>query len=158
MSDDAPAEPVDEELTEELADPPSDLDEELDGAADELATLDPEIRDLIEAVRDDEGTLRVAVRYEGREIEPLFVRDDVRELFPPTELRQRMEELVLKGLGDPKRDAPLHDYGSLDATIRWYDEVLVASFPSGEWSGILFVFDRAEAPLVDLVGRYLDDD
>ena len=157
MTDDAPVEPLDEALTEELEDPPDDLDEELDDAADALATLDSEIRDLIQAVRQDIGTLRTAVRYEGRAIEPLFVRDDVREQFPPAELRQRMEELVLKGLGDPQRDAPLHDYGTLDATIRWYDEVLVASFPTGEWSGIVFVFDRAESPLVDLVDRYLDD-
>ncbi|MFC7137050.1 hypothetical protein ACFQRB_12450 [Halobaculum litoreum] len=158
MTDDAPAEPLDEALTEEAEDPPTDLDEELDGAADELATLDTEIRDLIESVREDVETLRTAVRYEGQAIEPLFVRDDVREQFPPAELRQRMEELVLKGLGDPQRDAPLHDYGTLDATIRWYDEVLVASFPTGEWSGILFVFDREASPLVDLVGRHLDDD
>lgn len=156
MSDDASAgSPAN--LDEELEDPPDDLDEELDDAADELDSLDPEVRDLVESVRDDDGTLRLAVRYEGQEVEPLFVRDDVRRQYGPPELRQRLEELALKGLGDPTRDEPLYDFGSLDATIRWYDEVLVASFPSGEWSGMLFVFDREEAPLVDLVGEYLDD-
>ncbi|WP_435065983.1 hypothetical protein [Halobaculum sp. EA56] len=157
MSDDAPVERTDDDLLEELEDPPADLDEELDGADADLDALDPEIRELIDSLRADVGTLRLAVRYEGQAVEPLFVRDDVRERFSPGELRQRMEELALKGLGDPTRDEPLYDYGTLDATIRWYDEALVASFPSGEWSGLLFVFDREAAPLVDLVGEYLDD-
>jgi RNA polymerase subunit RPABC4/transcription elongation factor Spt4 len=131
-------------------------------------------------VRADERALRLAVHFEGQAIEPLFVRDDVRAQFPPTELRQRLEELALKGLGDPQRDEPLYDFGTLDATIRWYDEVLVATFPTGEWSGLLFVFDASrsestgrsltewsgllfvfdhdESPLADLVGEHLDGD
>lgn len=158
MSDDAPVEPLDDELTKELEDPPTDLDEELDDAADELSGLDSEIQELIDAVRADTGSLRLAVRYDGQSIEPLFVRDDVREQFPPEALRQRMEELTLKGLGEPAQESSLYDFGGLDATIRWYEEVLVAVFPSGEWSGIMFVFDRQESPLVDLVGEFLSDD
>ncbi|WP_277552685.1 hypothetical protein [Halobaculum limi] len=158
MSDDAPVEPLDDDLTKELEDPPTDLDEELDDAADELSGLDTEIQGLIGSVREDTDALRLAVRYEGQSIEPLFVRGDVREQFPPADLRQRMEELTLKGLGEPAQEASLYDFGSLDATIRWYDEVLVAVFPSGEWSGMMFVFDRQESPLVDLVGEFLSDD
>jgi len=150
---------VDPEDYQNIEDAPDDidgLDEELDEMESDLADLDAEIRDLIDAVRDrTDASLRLAIRYSGDDSTPLFVRQDVRERYSEPELAERIEALVVKGLGDPPREESLYDFGRLDATIRWYDEVMVATFPYREWSGLVFAFDRDESALVDLAAEFL---
>lgn len=137
----------------------SELDAELDAIEPDLEEdLDVEISNLIQAVREQpDVSLEIAVHFSGDESTALFVREDIREQFSEPELADRVEALAMKGLGDPPREESLYDFGRLDATIRWYDEVLVAVFPYGEWSGIVFTFDRDESPLVDLAAEYLHD-
>jgi hypothetical protein len=143
-------------MVETPVDPPQDLDEELEEFEDDLDEVDPEIRELIDVVREREDTsLRMAVQYSGDDSTILFVREDIDEQFAPHELEARVEAIVLKGIGDPPREEPLHDFGRLDATYRWYDQVLVAHFPYREWSGLAFTFDRQASPLVDLAHDYL---
>ena len=140
--------------------PPDDIeeldDEDID---DELDDVTSDARDLIDALREQsESSLRLAVRYTADEYEVLFAREDVIEQFPGPELDERVESLVMKGLGDPPQEATFFDFGALDATMRFYDNAMVAHFPYREWSGFVFTLDRTEAPLVDLVGEYLEDD
>lgn len=152
---------VDQQDYQNIEDAPDDidgLDEELGEMESDLADLDAEIRDLIDAVRErTDVTLRLVVRYSGDESDPLFVREDIGERYSEPELAERIEALVVKGLGDPPREESLYDFGRLDATIRWYDEVMVATFPYREWSGLVLTFDRDESPLVDLAAEFLRD-
>jgi hypothetical protein len=149
----------DQEDYTDIEDAPHDLeefDEELEEMKADLSDLDAEILDLVESIRaETEASLRIAVRYSGDEAEPIFVREDIEERYSDPELRKRIDTLAIKGLGDPPREESLYDFGRLDATIRWYDEVLVATFPYREWSGLIFSFDREDSPLVDLAAQFL---
>lgn len=136
--------------------PPQDLDEELEDAEDDLEDVDDEIRALIDGFREEtDASLRIGLRFSGDDADVLFVREDIADQYSEPELEQRIEALVVKGLGDPPREESLQDFGRLDATIRWYDEVLVASFPVREWSGFVFTFDRQASPIVDLARKHL---
>jgi hypothetical protein len=81
----------------------------------------------------------------------------VAETLSGPEREERAETLVMKGLSDPPQEGALFDFGTLDATLRFYDNVIVAHFPYREWSGLVFTLDRTEAPLVDLVDEHLED-
>lgn len=143
-------------MVETPADPPQDLDEELEEFEEDLDDMDQEIRDLIEALRESEDTsLRLAVRYSGDDSTMLYVRDDIDDQYADHELEERVEALIVKGLGDPPREESLYDFGRLDATVRWYDEVIAVHFPYREWSGLVFTFDRQASPLVDLANEHL---
>ncbi|NHN60643.1 MULTISPECIES: hypothetical protein [Halorussus] len=139
--------------------PQENLDEELEEISDDLEDVNADIRDLIDQLRDRRAApLRLAVRFSGDESDVLFIREDVREQYTDAELEERIETIVMKGLGDPPREEPLFDFGTLDATVRWYENVQVAHFPYREWSGLAFVFDRHESPIVDLAKRHLQDE
>ncbi|MFB6119245.1 hypothetical protein [Halosegnis sp.] len=143
---------------EEPATDPEDLDEELAEYEGDLADVDSEVRGLVSALRDHpDASLRLAVRYSGEEYDAVYVREDVRERYTDAELEERIGTLVLKGHGDPPEEAPLRDFGSLEAVMRFYEGVIVAHFPVREWSGLVFTFDREASPIVDLANQYLDD-
>jgi hypothetical protein len=142
-------------MAEDTGDPPTEF---ADIDAGELADLDSEVRGLIDALRaETEASLRLAIRYTADEYEVLFAREDVTEQFPDPELEQRVETLVMKGLGDPPQETSLFDFGNLDATVRFYDHAHVVHFPYREWSGFVFVLDRQTTPLVDLMNDHLSD-
>jgi|GEM_PF-801865 len=144
---------------DEVRDPPADLDEELEAFEEDVSDLDEEIQSLIDALRERSDTsLRSAVRYSGDDWTLLFVREDLTERYSEPELEERIQALVVKGLGDPPREESLFDFGSLDAVVRWYDSVLVMTFPIREWSGLVFTFDRRESPIVDLAMEHLSED
>jgi hypothetical protein len=150
------ADPEDYQAIEDAPDDLEEFDDELEEMASDLTDLDAEIRDLIEAVRGEtEASLRLAVRYSGDDTGLLYIREDLQERYSEPELAERVDSLVMKGLGDPPREESLFDFGRLDATIRWYDEVLVATFHYREWSGLVFAFDREDSPLVDLAAEFL---
>lgn len=145
-------------MVETPPDPGQDLDERLGAFEEDFDDIDEEIRDLIDRLREEtDASLRLAIRYTGEDIHVVFVREDIHERYAAPELEERVEALVMKGLGDPPREESLFDFGELDATIRWYEGVLVAHFPYREWSGLVFTFDRQESPLVDLAQEFLTD-
>jgi hypothetical protein len=138
---------------------PEELDEELTEYEGDLADIGEDVRGLVSALREEmDSSLRLAVRYSGDEWDVLFARPDVNEQFTDLELETRVETLVFKGQGDPPTETALGDFGALEAVMRWYEGVIVAHFPVREWSGLIFIFDRQESPIVDLANRYLDDD
>lgn len=138
--------------------PRENLGEELEEISDDLDDVNDDIRGLIEDLRHGDAPLRLAVRYSGDESDVLFIREDIRAQYSDDELEDRIETLVMKGLGDPPREQPLFDFGTLDATIRWYENVQLAFFPYREWSGLVFALDRRESPLVDLANSHLGED
>lgn len=145
-----------ETAMDETTDDPPDTLGEID--AGELADVDDEVRGLLEELRaETDGSLRLAVRYTADEYEVLFARDDIAKQFSGPELVERVEVLVMKGLGDPPQEATLFDFGDLDATVRFYEHTHVVHFPYRDWSGYVFVLDRQTTPLVDLMDRHLSD-
>jgi len=135
-------------MTDSPADELDDIDEDIDDGSDEVG-------EVVEQVREaDEGALRLVVRYGGDDHEVVYLRDDIAAQFSPDERDARVETLVMKGLGDPAEEGALYDFGRLDATVRWYDAVVVAHFPLREWSGLVFTFDREADSLDDIVAEY----
>ncbi|WP_435334395.1 hypothetical protein [Haloarchaeobius sp. TZWWS8] len=118
---------------------------------------DRDLRSLVSQLDEETDTsLRLVFRYDGEERELVHVRDDVREQFTGHELDERVKTLALKGLGDPPTEQSLYDFGGLNATLRFFDEVVVATFPDEEWSGVVVVFERQASPLVDTTLSFLD--
>lgn len=114
--------------------------------------------DLVARLRgESEASVRMLFHYDGDETDAAFVRDDVRELYPGEQLEDRMQTLMLKGLGDPPNQESLTDYGTLEATVRWYETVVVAYFPDDEWSGVVVVLEREGGTFVDDILDHLNE-
>ncbi len=116
------------------------------------------LRGVVSTLRQEsEANVRMLFHYDGEATDAEFVREDVRELYPGEQLEDRMHTLMMKGLGDPPNQEALHDYGQLEATVRWYGEVVVAYFPDDEWSGVIVVLEREGSSFVDHVLAELGD-
>ncbi len=119
------------------------------------------VRSLVETLRAGEGrapadAVRLIFRYEGEEYDVAHVRDDVDEAYTDPELEQRIETLAMKGLGDPPRQGPLHEFGQLRATVRWFDEAVCVYAPDDEWAGVMVVLDRTDVSTVESVLDHLE--
>jgi hypothetical protein len=132
----------------------------MDEAEDAVnAVEDRRLRGLVEELHESvDASLRLAFRYEGEDYDLVHVSDAVNAQYTDDELRERVKTLLLKALGDPPREQALYDFGELNSTVRFFDEVVVAAFPDEEWSGVVVVFDREESPLVDTTLDYLQVD
>lgn len=121
----------------------------------DIESLDEEVRELIDAIlAESDERLRLIVSYDGDDFELVYAREDVTDGFTEQELTTRVETVVMQSLGEPETEGPLYDFGALDATVRWYDEAAVAHLPTGEWSGLLFTFDRTTESLAELAGQF----
>jgi glutamate mutase epsilon subunit len=150
MDDISETDLTDGEPAEEVADieAPDEIDREID-------TLNTEVQDLIDAILEkSDNTLRLVARYDGNDYEVVYARDDVTEGFTEAELTARIETFVMQGLGEPEQEQSLYDFGTLDATFRWYDEAVVAHIPVSDWTGLVFTFDRGTESLVELAGKF----
>jgi hypothetical protein len=128
--------------------------------AAETGTGAAPLREFVRALRaESDGALRAIVRYdaEAERYETRFLREDLAERFDESERAARAEALSVQALGDPTEEAALPDFGELEATMRWYADVVVATFPTGEWSGVVATLDRTDSPLVDVALEHLDD-
>jgi len=133
----------------------SDIDE-METIDEDTPSMPEETRELVETIRDDpSGTLQLAVRYSGEEHNTIYLREDIAEQFSDPELDEQIETLILKGHGDPPQEGALFNFGSLNATMRFYDEMLVVHFPTGEWTGLVFVLDQEAESLLEIVESHL---
>jgi hypothetical protein len=114
--------------------------EETDGPLSEFA------RALDEATDE---SLRSVTHYDGERHELLYRREDLRAGTDPEAQADRTEALVMKALGDLRIDDEVAEYGPLEATVRYYEEVVVAVYPTDDWAGVVATFDREASPLVD---------
>lgn len=131
------------------------MDETAEEVMDEVSNDD--LRAVVGTLHDEsEADVRMLFHYDGEATDARFVRDDVRELYPGEQLDDRMQALMMKGMSDPPNQGPLHDYGDLEATVRWYEEVVVAYFPDDEWSGVIVVLERDQESFVDGILDELD--
>lgn len=127
---------------------PDEIDRDVD-------SLDEPVRELIDRILEEGGdTLRLVARYDRGDYEVVYARDDVTEGFSEPELTTRVETFVMQGMGEPEREGTLYDFGELDATVRWYDEAVVAHVPVSEWTGLVFTFDRTTESLAALASQF----
>lgn len=114
--------------------------EETDGPLSEFAHALDEATD---------ESLRSVTHYDGERYDLLYRREDLRAGTDPETQADRTEALVMKALGDLRSDDEVAEYGPLGATVRYYEEVVVAVYPTDDWSGVVATFDREASPLVD---------
>jgi hypothetical protein len=143
-----------------------DVAVDVDDASDDLNDVEPALgdettdgplADLVRALRSAAGDdVRSIVRYGADEHRLVYLREDLRDRYDEAARRDRVETLVMKALADPTDDAVLDDYGVLEATLRWFDEAVVAVYPTGDWSGVVVTFDRRRSPLVDVALDHVD--
>lgn len=141
-------EPVEDVASVEEAAAVDEIDREIDGT-------DEEVQELIDAVlADSSDNLRLIVRYDGDEFEVVYARGDVTDGYTEQELETRVKSFVMQGMSEIETDGPLYDFGQLEATVRFYDTAAVAQVPTGEWTGLVFTFDRTTGSLEELAGRF----
>lgn len=141
----------------ELADEPAEEPGRVTDADEidrDLQSMSRDAQELIDALLDDDR-LRVIVRYDGDDPEVVYARDDVTDGFTEPELATRVQTFVMQGLSEPDHDGALYDFGGLDATVRWYEEAVVAQFPVDEWTGLVFTFDRSTESLTELARKLI---
>jgi hypothetical protein len=125
-------------------------------AAADAGDDDGPLSEFAAALRDaTDESLRSVTRYDGERHELLYRRADLREATDPAAERERVETLVMKALGDVRKESTLDDYGPLQATVRYFEHVVVAVYPTGDWSGVVATFDREASPLVDAAVEHL---
>lgn len=142
-------------MVDSLRDVEADIQADLE---DDGETPSEPLRDLVAALREDNSEgLRAVGRYDGDDHEVLYLREDLEANLSDEEIERRIKTFVMKGLADPRTDTELDDYGELNATLRWFDNAILAIYPTGEWSGIIATFERRRSPLVDAAFEYLDE-
>jgi len=90
----------------------------------------------------DAGELRAVVHYDGDDYDVLFKSDRVTEEFTDVEFDEVAKHLVLKGLDDGFEQPEFARFGHLDATVRWFHDVVGVQVPIDDWSGVIVTFDR----------------
>ncbi|MFB6131194.1 MAG: hypothetical protein ABEJ28_10280 [Salinigranum sp.] len=137
-------------MTDSLEDVGEDIRAEVGDDGGSLGDEGGPLEGFVEALRTgSDGSLRLVVRYDGDDRAVTYVREDVAAGYDEGELDERVRTLTLKALGDPVSDKSIEDFGALAATVRWFGDVVVATFPTGEWDGVVAVFDRSSSTLVD---------
>ncbi|MFC3478944.1 hypothetical protein [Halobacterium litoreum] len=102
----------------------------------------------------DVGEPRTVVRYDGDDYDTVHQADDLDEELTDEELEEVAKHLVLKGFDDGLEQPEFARFGHLDATVRWFHEVVVLQIPLDDWSGIIVSFDRDS---ISDTGRLLDE-
>jgi hypothetical protein len=105
------------------------------------------------------GDLLAAVQYEGEDYETVYQKG--LEEFTEAEFEEMAKHFVLKGFDDPVEQPEFSRLGHLDATVRWFHEVVVVQVPLDEWAGVIVAFDRRSiadtGALVDGLLEYVEE-
>lgn len=110
----------------------------------------------------DGGELRSVVHYDGDDYDTIFQADRVRDEFAEVEYEEVAKHLVLKGLDDGFEQPEFARFGHLDATVRWFHDVVAFQVPLDDWSGVIVTFDRDSiedtSALVDELLAFVDEE
>lgn len=119
-------------------------------------TLAAHIRSL------DAGELRTVVHYDGDDYDVLFNSDRVTEEFTDVEYDEVVKHLVLKALDDGFEQPEFARFGHLDATVRWFHDVVAVQVPMDDWTGVIVTFDRDSitntSALVEEILAFVDEE
>ncbi|MGB9963479.1 hypothetical protein [Halobacterium sp. CBA1126] len=109
----------------------------------------------------DAGSLLAAVHYEGDDYETVVRSEGLEEAYTDDEFEEMAKHFVLKGFDDPLEQPEFPRFGHLDATVRWFHEVVVVQVPLDDWSGVIVAFDRDSiadtGTLVDGLLEYVEE-
>lgn len=109
----------------------------------------------------DAGELRTVTRYDGDEWETVFRSDQVEEAYSEEAFDSITKHLVLKSFDDNLEQPELAQFGHLDATVRWFHNVVVVQVPLDDWSGVIVSLERDStsdtSTLVDGILDYVTD-
>lgn len=84
--------------------------------------------------------LRSVLRYDDQGGEFLYLRDDVAEQYSDDEIEDVVREARLEGI-DRHHQESLYDHGSLDCTVRSFEEAVEMHFARDETSGTAVALD-----------------
>jgi|AntRauMinimDraft_4_1070384.scaffolds.fasta_scaffold00059_7 hypothetical protein len=110
----------------------------------------------------DAGELRTVVHYDGDDYDGLFKSDRVAQEFTDIEYDEVAKHLVLKALDDGFEQPEFSRFGHLDATVRWFHDVVAVQVPLDDWSGVIVTFDRDSikdtSALVEEILAFVDEE
>ncbi|WP_135830386.1 DUF7522 family protein [Halorussus halobius] len=96
---------------------------------------------LTEFLRERVGDhLRSVVRYDEDGAELVYVRDDVAERYSTAATERVFQDVRLEGMGKPHQEG-LYDHGSLNCTVRSFDDAVEMHFPHDETTGVAVSLD-----------------
>jgi len=95
-------------------------------------------KSLREYVGDD---LRSVLRYDDDGAELVYVREDVADDYSATEVEQVVRDVRLEAVEKPHQEG-LYEHGSLDCTVRCFDDAVEVHFPHDETSGTAVALDH----------------
>lgn len=96
---------------------------------------------LTEFLTDRVGDhLRSVLRYDEDGGELVYVRDDVAERYSTAEIKRVFQDVRLEGMGKPHQE-DLYDHGSLNCTVRSFDDAVEMYFPRDETTGVAVSLD-----------------
>ncbi|MDS0296176.1 hypothetical protein [Halogeometricum luteum] len=111
---------------------------------------------FVEELREEnDESVRGIGFYDHEGVEILYLREEIRAELTDEEIDERLKTFAMIGLAESPSDSTLEDYGHLDATLRWYDNAIVAVYPLTEWSGVIATFERRASPLIDAAMTHL---
>ena len=84
--------------------------------------------------------LRSVLRYDETGGELLYVRDDVAEQYSRDEMAEVEQDVRLEAFGTSHQE-DLYDHGSLNCTVRCFDDAVEMHFPRDETSGTAVALD-----------------
>jgi len=97
---------------------------------------------LTKSLREYVGDgLRSVLRYDEDGEELVYVRDDVADDYSETEVDQVFRDVRLEAVEKPHQE-DLYEHGSLDCTVRWFDDAVEVHFPHDETSGTAVALDH----------------
>ena len=110
----------------------------------------------------DAGELRTVVHYDGDDYDVVFQSDRIGEAFTDVEFDEVAKHLVLKALDDGFEQPEFARFGHLDATVRWFHDVVAVQVPQDDWSGVIVTFDRDSitntSALVEEILGFVDEE
>lgn len=103
--------------------------------------MQPAGSSLVEPLRERVGQeLRAVAHHEADSWEIAYLREDLRHEYEDADKDEIAEDLVLTGLSGSRQEA-LYGLGSLEATVRLFEDGLVVHVPAGDRSGYFVSLD-----------------
>jgi hypothetical protein len=90
--------------------------------------------------------VRLVATYDGDDTDLLYRREDAEDEFSEEEFEETLNNAVLKALDDAREQPEFSRWGHLDATVRWFHDVVALQVPTDDWTGVLITIDRAGIP------------
>lgn len=97
--------------------------------------------ELVPALKDEVGAaLRSVGRYNGKEHEVEYLREDVETIYDSDEIDDIFDDLALQGMSSDHLEN-LFNAGDLHCAMFRFDDALMFHFPHADFSGLFVTLD-----------------